>query len=305
MISFVKKEEIPFEQSREVQRHVFSTNRTSNKTIAVWSPIQRSGITTFCINYACFLAENRLFTGVLESLRPHNANILKHIVKRYSALPKNWVSYAQMTHKGVKGDKVATWYYKDALFLPLDDDDSKLNWSYGSLATYVRNSQTMDVTLIDMPSGYLEEYSIETIRLVDELWILIDDTYQEILSWRSYIKELEKNCKVEVKLIFNKEYSFSQKDKISKHLGYPIIASIPAMHEQIMRNYYENETLYYIQPSRSLLYEPFVDLTYNLLGNDFKLLSIEDMTKKGYIAKNSEGSLLHAALEKIKSKLKA
>jgi len=259
-----------YERTRTIQKRLFAKQSWNNhKTIGVWSPLHNIGVTTFVINYSLFLAENRIYTVVLEGLTKEAT--LKHWLKRYTPVPKNWVSYAKTIYSEAVDPKRADWSYRDVLFLPLDDDDCTLKWNSEKLELYMKTPSMMDVTLVDMPTGEMAPYTLDSLFYLDELWVIVDDTFQEHLAWKEYIHLLQKKFNIEVKMIFNNSYEFSQTKRLAEEMELDLIATLPSLHKEVMRNYYETVPIFLIQDVRGKLYEDFKNLTQHLFGEDVEI----------------------------------
>ncbi|MFJ7890522.1 hypothetical protein ACIQYL_20895 [Lysinibacillus xylanilyticus] len=266
------------EKSRLIQKKLFAKqNWEGHKTIGLWSPIPRMGVTTFAINFSLFLAENRVYTGVLEGLKEEP--ILKHWMKRYTQIPNNWTSYAKAIQLSATESYNADWTYRNVLYLPLDDDDTELSWDNEKLGFYLSTPTLMDITFIDFPPGEMKEYTCYSLNYIDELWIIVDDTFQEIVAWKNYISAIQKRFNLNIKLIFNKQYEFSKINSISNSLDLEVICQLPSLHRETMKNYYETHPLLYSEGVRDILYEPFVQLVKYLMGPDFDILTTIDNEK--------------------------
>lgn len=291
-----------YEKSRLIQKKLFAKQQwEGHKSIGLWSPLSRMGVTTFAINFSIFLAENRLYAGVLEGLK--DEPILKHWVKRYAQLPKDWTSYAKAIHLAPTDSFNADWTYRNVLYLPLDDDDTELHWDNAKLEVYLSTPTLMDITLIDLPSGEMKDYTYFSLNYIDELWIIVDDTYQEIVAWKNYIHAIQKKFDLKVRLIFNKEYEFSQTSRLSKTLDLEILCQIPSLHKEVMRNYYENQPLLFSEGVREILFEPYAKLTRYLMGSNFNILTTIDNRK--LIPQKENDTYWENFMEKIKRWLKA
>lgn len=298
----------PLDTTQYLQRSLFSFQKIeNNKSIALWSPLPRMGVTNFAINFACFLAENRVRACVLEGIRGDNK--MKHIMRRYSNVPANWRSYAQnindVVKQNVNDETTAEWKYRNVLFLPLDDTDANLSWSYGTLEAYFTAPQIMDVILIDLPSGEMSIPTSHALSYINELWVLVDDTFQEIVAWKNYIHYLKQNYNIEVKLIFSETYDFSETKRLAEAMELPLLGELPAMHEHVMRNYYETQPVFYNKKGgRQLLFEPYKKIAEKLLGDDFETITTAESDKQFAIGSNLKVPSWPTIWEIIKTILK-
>lgn len=258
-IQGVKYTESPLHnRSRTIQKQLFFQKKwEGNRVIGIWSPLHRSGVTSLTLNFAFYLAQRRIFTVVLEGLTSQHA--MKDWLKRYTAPPENWTSYANALQND-SNKAVVQWVYKNVNFLPLEKGDSQLDWTAKTLELYMTTPNIVDVTLVDMPTGEMEVYTKDSLHYLDELWVVVDDAIQETLAWKSYIHELRTNVNIPIQLVFNKKYEFSQDKRLAKELDLPLLTSIPALHSETMQNYYENKPLYFqegivekVEPSYQLM----------------------------------------------------
>jgi MinD-like ATPase involved in chromosome partitioning or flagellar assembly len=256
-------------RSRKLQKQIFAQQKwESHKMVGVWSPVHRTGVTTFTLNFAFFLANHRIYTAVLEGLTEQTA--LRDWLLRYTEVPKNWTSFARAIHEDGIVDQT-DWTYKNVKFLPLDHTDSEFEWNSISLGSYMTTTRVVDVTLVDFPTGTMAPYTLDSLQFLDELWIVVDDSFEETLKWNNYIKELRKKVKIPVYLIFNKAYEFSQSDRIAKNLSVQLLATLPSLHKEVMRNYYEKEPIYFNEEVAVQLTPLFLNLARHLFGKDIAL----------------------------------
>lgn len=273
--------ENPFQRrSFQIQKEMLSIKHIEgNKTIGVWSPLHRMGVTSFVMNFAFYLAENKVHTAVLEGLGPNY--MLKDWLKRYTPLPQNWFSFAKALHTDERQGNTQ-WLYRNVKFLPADKDDYLLNWDTDSLETYMTTSKRMDVTLVDFPTGELTFHTMESLAFVDELWILFDDSIPELKSWKTYIDDLRTAFNIDVHLIANKTYPFSNNKHISKELNSELIVEIPAMAEETMKNYHQDKPLYFNSKAKAKLQKPYHQIATHLFGSSFEPFSPKKKSKFGY-----------------------
>ncbi|WP_028393953.1 hypothetical protein [Bacillus cihuensis] len=262
-----KDENIYFERSRKLQQELFVNHKwQGHQMIGIWAPLHRIGVTSFTMNFSFYLAENRIYTTVLEGLTEQHA--LKDWLKRYIDIPKDWVSYAKAIQTDI--NPIHTdWTFKSVKFLPLDHDDTNFKWDSKSLETYMTATNIVDITLVDLPTGKMAPHTEESLKFLDELWILIDDSFQETVAWNDYIQALRKKKNLRIYSIFNKSYPFSQEKRLAKELDLHLLTKIPSMHEQVMKSYYQTEPLYFDNEIKEYLHPAFEDLSIHLFGKVF------------------------------------
>lgn len=272
-----------FARGRNIQKQAFSRQlRDEHRTIGIWSPIHRMGVTTFTLNFALYLAENRIYTSVLEGLTEQHG--MKDWLKRYTSVPPNWKSYAKSIQTDTSPEHIQ-WIYKNTYFLPLDNDDTQLNWNSNAIESYMTNIKIFDIALVDIPTGKMEAYTELSLNYLNELWIVVDDTFQQLVSWKQYIKELEKKYKIPFYLIFNKNFEFSQPIRIADKLDISLLATLPPLYEDVMRNYYESKALWENEEVKESLKTPFHLLSKHITGKDIEHLGIPPLEKANIVRK--------------------
>lgn len=260
----------------EIRKKSFSrTFFDKNKTVGVWSPLHRTGVTTFIMNYAAFLGQQKVSSAVIEGIGDNR--ILKTMLHRITPIPDNWNSYANALHNTNASVEQINWTYGGVQWIPLDDNDFYIKWDSELLFHYINNVKYFDIVLCDLPSGEMKEYTKRTIEQLDELWILMDDSFHQFLSWKEYIHDIIKDFPFKTYLIFNKKYEFSQDVRLSKEMDIPLLVSLPSLHKETMRQYYENTLLINQSTVYEQLLEPYLKLSNHLLGIEF---DIPDLPKK-------------------------
>lgn len=256
------EEDIFLNRSKEIRRQWSKSLKwKSHRTIGIWSPLHRTGVTSFSFNYAFYLAKNGIKSAILEGLTDNYT--MKDWLKRYSQEPTNWSSLAKAIHSDNLPNQTL-WEYGDVRFFPLDKEDISFDWNSNSLRYLIQTTNDIKATLVDLPTGNMSSYTKDSLVYLDELWIVVDDAIQETIAWKNYIHKLKDELDIPFNLIFNKEFSFSQSKRLSEELKIPLIATLPSLHEETMRNYYENKPLYFQKEVADLLESPFKKLTEHL-----------------------------------------
>ncbi|AUD12322.1 MULTISPECIES: hypothetical protein [unclassified Planococcus (in: firmicutes)] len=253
---------------RSIQKSLTGPQMDEFKTIGVWSPLPAMGVTSFILNFSFFLAENRIHTAVLESLTSNH--ILKDWLLRYGSVPDKWVSLAENLHAD-QAIGNSEWVYRGVKFFPLNTKDGKHHWNPDSFDAFYRMTGIYDVTLIDIPTGEMAAFTKESLRYLDELWILVDDRVQQLNSWKGYIKGIKESSGLDVHLIHNKSISASKPGIISEGLGSNLLAEMPPLWEETARNYYQNQPLYFQAGVREKVQKPYHQLARHLIGPSFQL----------------------------------
>lgn len=260
-------EEVPYHiRARKIQKKMASQRWEGHHTVGVWSPLHRMGVTSFVINLSLFLAEHKIQTAVLEGLTDQHA--LKSWLERYTSVPSDWISYAKALL--VDSDEEWKWIYQNVMFLPLDKEDTIRKWDANALATYMTTTNKIEMTLVDLPTGKMTSYTEDSLHYLNELWIVLDDSSQEILAWKEYIQAIKKRVNIPIFVVFNKAYSFSQVGRLCKELQIPLLVQLPPLHEETMLNYYENKPLFLKQEVREKLEPKFMDISKHLFGKEFQ-----------------------------------
>lgn len=255
-------------RAREIRKKTFHrTSLDNNKTIGVWAPLHRAGVTTFILNYAMYLGSQKFQCCVIEGLNENQ--LLKNLLKRYTPEPEYWTSYARALHtNGLNSDHIM-WSYKSVLWFPLDDKDIHLDWDYHRLYHYINSVKYFDIVLVDLPTGKMEDFTLHTLEHLDELWVIGDDSFHQNVAWKKYVHQIAEEHNLNVSLIFNKKYSFSQEKRLAEKLELPLLASLPPLHEVLQRNSYESKPITENKEVLASLLVPFEGLTKHLVGSDF------------------------------------
>lgn len=274
------------ESSLYIQQQVMLHQRAANNmTIGVWSPMRRSGVTTFIMNYAMYLGANNCLSSVLE-LPGEEIRMLDELT-RFSELPAQWSSYAQFIQGRKKGEVNEPlpfqWEYKKVYWYPLaSSDHEKITWHPDMTRYYIRTMQRYDVTLIDLPTGPMSNTTKCSLDLLDELWIIINDDHQYLYSYVTYIQNsLEKYPNLKVFTIFNNEIKGISKSKdVSDILGYPLLTSLPDVNTLVKKNHYAKTPLFQNAAFYKEYEAAFVTLTKHLKGETFKFTSWKTKLKR-------------------------
>lgn len=237
----------------------------NNQTIGIWSPLSRIGVTTFIINYAIFLQVNKIQTAVIEGMK---GKYLQHIIERYEEKPTNYKSFMEVFHlkdKDILKMDISQihWYYKGVLWLPIGDNDKNYVWDENFLNVYFQFFRYHDVVLVDLPNGEMQQETLATLKHMDELWIVIDNSV-DILLWKSYIQRIHKDFAKPIKLLFNRKMSFSKAEDLAKELNFPLITTLPDLTEEHFINQFEAHALIENTAVFNKLLDPFRTITKEL-----------------------------------------
>jgi hypothetical protein len=259
-----------FDRARQLIKSSYKrTTRDGNKTIGIWSPLYRMGVSTFTINFAMFLGKHKIESAVLEGLNSRYS--LKNHLKKLQKLPDDWKSYATLLHDNDLSDHNIAISYHDVFWMPMDSNDLSYTWNIDSLNAYINGVKYFDTLLVDLPTGKFEEHTLHTLSHLDEIWIIVDNNFQQIIAWKDYIHKIIKDNGLDAHLIFNKKLRFSQVQRTTKEMDIPIICEMPALYEEVDKNNFESIPLIDHEDVYSKLAEPFNQLGKHLVGNNFSV----------------------------------
>lgn len=266
----VHYEHDPFsERAVKIRKEAFShANWDRNKTIGIWSPLHRVGVTTLIFTIALHFGKLKVPTAAVEGLT--NNQLFKTLLSQYCNVPEGWTSFlSALQDENAEAHKVE-WTYNNVHWLPIGDRDiEKHEWSKEHIKHYLRSVKYYDVVFVDLPTGKMAQHTLDTLEHLDELFILIDGSYQQVLAWKTYIQSVIKEYNIPVNLIFIKKYSFSKPQKIAEKLELPLLTVFPDLSEAIYRNYHEKIPLIDQSDSYRLLEKPLTTITEHILGEEY------------------------------------
>lgn len=235
-----------------------------NKTIGVWSPIS-TGITTFVVNFAIYLSHFDIDVAVVEL--PTERQKMKGMLTRFQSMPTKWSSFIENYLSDDLPAEDVNWLFKGVNWFPLGDEDNKYTWNAEILTELLHTAKQYKLVLIDFPSGNMGKSALNTLSHLDELWILIDDNFDEAYQWKKEIHKIIKEYKFKSKLIFNMETpNKSRKDEIAELLDLQLIGSIPLLPDVFRLNTYETKPS--IELHRRSLAPIYHEIAEYLLGID-------------------------------------
>lgn len=246
-----------YRSQRIKQKAFLRHHRDDHKIIGVWSPFRRIGVTTFVMNMAIHMAKQRFSVCAIEGISENH--IMKTMLKRMGDMPEHWESYASVLHaKG--GEEHIQWNYKNVFWLPLDYKDKYLKWNEDSLYHYLHNLRHFEFAFYDFPNGELKDHSNYHLAYIDELWIMVDDSYSQLQAWKSYIQNLHSVMKGKVHLLFNPTLPFSRTEEIRKELGVETMTELPELFIEAKRNNYETFPLWQHKEVRKKMKVPLQEI---------------------------------------------
>ncbi|UNL87428.1 hypothetical protein [Priestia koreensis] len=251
-------------RTSEIRKEAFTkATWDKNKVIGVWSPLHRIGVTSFIVTFAMFLANERSQVGVLEA--PSKAYHLKQILERYKSIPDGWNSFARAMFDPTIPATSINYIYKGVQWILLAEGDHELEWNTDALYHYVNSTRVFDFVLIDLPTGEIGEMYRPLLGQLDELWIVVDDSYLQIKAWKQYMDQMIKEYNLSSYLIFNKAEAFSQQTQLSEDLELPLLAALPPLYQELAKNQYENKPILTYESVLEKLKEPYTHLSNHVL----------------------------------------
>lgn len=230
-----KYEEKIISLREELNIPVWKKRQIQSKTIGIWSPLHRIGVTTLTINLALYLASLSIPVAVLEGITKNLK--MKSLLEIYSQKRK-WISYNAFLEEDRYKVKDTIWTFKDVNFFPLEERDLVSKWNEQKIYYFMNGLKFHDILFIDFPTGEMAPYTIESLQYVDELWIVMNNDLLSMMEWKEYIKQTVKP-KVDVYGFFLDAYPFNKPKKLVEQMDLPFLSSLPALYEEVTRNYYE------------------------------------------------------------------
>jgi hypothetical protein len=241
----IKKQEL---QKQKYERKIIALREELNipvwkkrqipfKTIGIWSPLHRIGVTTLTVNLALYLASLSIPVAVLEGITKNLK--MKSLLEIYSGQKRRWISYNSFLEEEHHAAKDMIWTYRNVNFFPFEEHDLVSKWNEQKVYYFINGLKFHDLVLIDFPTGEMAPYTIESLQYVDELWIVMNNDLLSMMEWKEYIHQHVKP-KVSIYGFFLDAYPFNKPKKIADQLDIRLISSFPALHEEVARNYYES-----------------------------------------------------------------
>lgn len=226
IISLREALDIPVWKKRQIQ----------SKSIGIWSPLHRMGVTTLTVNIALYLASLSIPVAVLEGITKNLK--IKSLLEIYSNQKRNWISYNTFLEEDHHKVKNTIWTFKDVNFFPLEERDLVSKWNEQKIYYFMNGLKFHDILFIDFPTGEMAPYTVESLQYVDELWIVMNNDLLSMMEWKEYIKQTVKP-KVDVYGFFLDAYPFNKPKKLVEQMDLPFLSSLPTLYEEVTRNYYE------------------------------------------------------------------
>jgi hypothetical protein len=270
------------ERSIMIKKGLFHPTRfQKNHVIGIWSPFHRIGVSTFTTTLACFIAQYHPSVAVLEALNRNQQ--LYSTLTRWGVIPNDWHSFADvLMNEGYHPEEVVL--QKEGVYwFPLGPQDAHYEWNPDMIRYYITTAKYFDVTLIDLPTGEMNEATLDTLEHCTELWILVDNHYVSMLEWSSYINALQTRYRVPFYLVHTRTYPFSQPERLSKQLKVPLLVSLEPMEEYTQFQYASSEPLWQHPAVQKGWKEPFRHLLLHLFPHLKERVAREPHWKKLFV----------------------
>lgn len=208
------------------------------KVIGVWSPINRVGVTSFLTNLAVFMANYSISISVLEGVS--NTPKLYSYVQKFMKIDERWISLSDYLINPNLTTQQIPLHYKGVTFFPFNRNNYKCFTDNIMNRYYIEGLRFFDLVFLDIPSGPMVKHTLESLKYIDELWILCNnDVYNYNLASKFITQKI--NPKVETKLIFIDQFEFSKPKIIQKMFESDILFEFPSIFEEVAKIQYSNK----------------------------------------------------------------
>ncbi|HHB2105548.1 hypothetical protein PDJ84_25395 [Bacillus cereus] len=208
------------------------------KVIGVWSPISRVGVTSFLTNLAVFLANYSISISVLEGVS--NTPKLYSYVQKFMKIDERWISLSDFLINPNQTTQHIPLHYKGITFFPFNRNNYKCFTDNIMNRYYIEGLRFFDLVFLDIPSGPMVKHTLESLRHIDELWILCNnDVYNYNLASKFITQKI--NPKVDTKLIFIDQFEFSKPKIIQNMFESDILFEFPSIFEEVAKIQYSNK----------------------------------------------------------------
>ncbi|MEX3623678.1 hypothetical protein [Viridibacillus arvi] len=259
---------------------VWQKRRISSKTVGIWSPLHRIGATTLTMNLAMYLASLSIPVAVLEGITKDIK--MKSLLEVYSKQKKHWISYNSYLAEPSRKAEHAIWPNRNVNFFPFEEHDIATKWTVQKINYFMNGLKFHDLLLVDFPTGEMAPYTLESLKYVDELWVIINNDLLSMIEWKEYIRNSVKPP-LKIYAIFIDDYAFSKPNKIAAQLGLDLITSIPPLHKEVVQNYYESFPLIEHEGVTEKVENKFIEVLEHLTGEQIKRVSTKVQQEEGFI----------------------
>lgn len=266
------------------RKTVANIKNDTQKIVALWSPIGQVGITQFVINFSLYLAKFGIPVAVVEGIT--KSPKLKTWLNHYTNQPKDWISALDYrTSKDIHKDMSTNfeWVYKGVKWYPL----SKPNEITNNIDTDKYNKflrmfiKTPYLTFISMENyGSMSKYNLETLKYVDELWLIANGSYSDYLQYYKYTLDILKDYPgLKLRIVFNQyEHGVSYVKQMEEKFRCKINCLIP--YNRDLQRHRKSKPFIEYKEFYEFFKEPFDKAAIQLLGSDYKTLYVTNRENK-------------------------
>lgn len=275
--------------SIDMYDYVNMNRSMKNNQIGVWSPIKGVGVTTFVMNLAFHLGNMSLPLSVMESLKeePIMYKELKRIIPNKRIIPEEWQSYVfyinkrkELTKSSLEDVESTLIDYKGVYWYPLGGRKDYKESNIEDIPYYMSCSNPKEVMLVDLPNGDFKRDTLEALKNLKELWILLDGSTENVLAYEAYVKTLQnKFANLKISIIFVDFFPYVNEKVIRDAFDFPVLAKLPDLNGEIRKNQYKQIPLMEEPEIEKILRKPFSDIGSHIYEDKYKSFSKADLFK--------------------------
>lgn len=279
-IKYIEKEvEIIKEVKIKEYKHMYS--EIESKTVGIMNLSRGAGSTFITLNLAKALAEYKILTAVielpLEAPKIYtNIGIEQKLSEDDENGYLNFFSFPHAINNNEKIEKDKETYIDDIIFVVPDPHKENIkgeDWNFNKMLKLLNVARKAKVHLIDINNSF-EHESVRDLLLeeLDLLMVIIDPNPTEVIlniSRLNEIKKLEKENRLNVKYIINKNNSGVKLKELKRYIEVDILTSIPFIDNSLVYNaLYEGEIPYRYEDIKEKLNQSFVPILRELIPLD-------------------------------------
>ncbi|MGN7300601.1 hypothetical protein [Ferdinandcohnia sp. SAFN-114] len=266
------------------RKTVANIKNDTQKTVALWSPLGQVGITQFIMNFPLYLAKFGIPVAVVEGIT--KSPKLKTWLNHYTEQPKDWISSLDYrTSKDIHKNMSTNfeWVYKGVKWYPLGEpNETTNNIDTDKYKKFLKMFiKTPYLTFISMENyGSMSKYNLETLKYVDELWLMVSGNYFDYLQYYEYTLDLMKDYpELKLRIIFNQyEHGISYVKQMEEKFNCKITCRIP--YNRDLQRHRKSKPFIEHNEFYEFFKEPFDSAAVQLLGADYKSLYAIDRESK-------------------------
>lgn len=254
-------------KAHDFGRKLNGVNLNTEKTVGVWAPIT-AGATTFIVDYAIFLQQHGVPISVVE-IPKENAHLFK-VLHRFGSKPDNWISLTENLYSNDNGNNNSLWIYKGVKWFPVGLNDFDIERNQDLILDFFISVKENAYVLVDMPTGKMDESTLNTLPYLDEIWVIADDQFDRTKEWKNFIHNtLIKEYKKPVKMIHSRTGTHSRPKDVAELLDLELITALPSMFDKVMANNHERKPLIADIIAAQKLIPPFIKIARGFVGKEF------------------------------------